>query len=273
MLRRWWRRRPAREPEPDLASEPTAAPDLDEPGESGAALVRAGDLVELRRHVPANREAFQRWYADPEIAELLRHDQEPLNEVQSRGYFDSFILPLSARGMCWAIHERGTGRLLGTTAVTDASTRRGVGRSALFRIVIGEKDAWGRGYGTEATRLVMEESFDELDLDEIRLEVFRHNPRAISAYRRVGFEPVGEHLEWVGRRRVELHVLEMALTSDVFWDRYDADDEGDDELDDDSEDSDDSDDREDDSDDLDDDDAGAHPSASDAASAGDDGRA
>lgn len=186
--------------------------------------MRAGDLVELRRHVPENREAFQRWYADPEIAELLRHDLEPLNAVQSKGYFDSFILPLSARGMCWAIHERATGRLLGTTAVTDVTTRRGVGRSALFRIVIGEKDAWGRGYGTEATKLVMEESFDELDIDEVRLEVFKHNPRAIAAYRRVGFEPLGEHVEWVGRRRIELQVVEMALSADAFWDLHDDED-------------------------------------------------
>lgn len=238
MLRRWWRR-PAREPEPEPASRSASgrgsSPD---PGgaESGAALVNQGELIELRRHVPANREAFQRWYADPEIAGLLRHDQEPLNAAQSRSYFESFILPLSARGLCWAIHERGSRRLLGTTAITDVTTRRGGGRSALFRIVIGEKDVWGRGLGTEATKLVMEEAFDELDLDEVRLEVFKHNPRAIAAYRRVGFEPVGEHVEWVGRRKTELQVLEMAISAQGFWHLHDDDvDETDDSEDDDDE--------------------------------------
>jgi len=173
-------------------------------------LVRRGDLVELRSHVPANREAFQRWYADPEIAALLRHDQEPLTAFQSKGYFDTFILPLSARGWCYAIHERAEGRLVGTTALTDV-TNRDAGRSALFRIVIGEKDAWGRGLGTEATRLAVEEAFETHDLDEVRLEVFSHNPRAIAAYTRVGFVRTGEHVEWVARRRLELRVVEMAL--------------------------------------------------------------
>jgi RimJ/RimL family protein N-acetyltransferase len=42
--------------------------------------------------------------------------------------------------------------------------------------VIGEKDAWGHGYGTEATRLVMDEAFDTLGLDEVRLEVFPTTP-------------------------------------------------------------------------------------------------
>jgi RimJ/RimL family protein N-acetyltransferase len=189
--------------------------DEDDEERDHGALVRKGELVALRQHVPHNREAFQRWYADPEIATLLRHDLEPLTDWQSRGYFDSFILPSSARGTCFAIHERKGKRLLGTTAITDRS-RTGDTTSALFRIVIGEKDAWGHGYGTEATRLVMDEAFDNLGLDEVRLEVFSHNARAIAAYQRVGFEVTGEHVEWVSRRQTELYVIEMRLTREGF---------------------------------------------------------
>jgi RimJ/RimL family protein N-acetyltransferase len=174
-------------------------------------LVREGQLVRLRQHVPANKSAFQRWYADPEIAYLLRHDLEPLSAGQAAGYFDSLILPLSQRGLCFAIHEADTDRLIGTTALTDLTRRTSGRRSALFRIVIGEKDVWDRGYGTEATRLVVAEAFATHDLNEVRLEVFRHNPRAIKAYERVGFAIAGEHVEWVGRSRRELNVIEMRL--------------------------------------------------------------
>jgi RimJ/RimL family protein N-acetyltransferase len=190
-----------------LAHDETDAPDV-------GALVREGELVRLRAHVPANRAAFQRWYADDEIAYMLRHDLRPLSDVQSRGYFDTIILPLSSAGMCWAIHEAATDRLIGSTALTDFSG--GDRRSALFRLVIGEKDAWGRGYGTEATRLAVAEAFDRHGCDEVRLEVFRHNARAIGAYRRVGFQMTGEHIEYVGRDRYELHVVEMALTSGEY---------------------------------------------------------
>lgn len=180
-------------------------------------LVRSGNLVELRAHTIANRTAFQRWYADDEIARLLRHDQQPLNAIQSRGYFDTIIMPLSARGMCFAIHEAATGRLIGTTAITDVTGSDF--RSGLFRIVIGEKDCWGRGLGTEATRLVMDEAFEQQDLDQIRLEVFQHNTRAMAAYRRVGFQETGSHVEFVGRQRFELHVTEMALGRDEYYER------------------------------------------------------
>ena len=188
---------------------------LEDDNRERGTLVRRGLLVSLRTHVPANREAFQRWYADREIAELLRHDLEPLTPTQSRGYFETFILPSSARGTCFAIHERKSKRLVGTTALTDRIRGRD-GASALFRIVIGEKDVWGKGYGTEATRLMAEEAFDSMGLSEIRLEVFNHNQRAIAAYSRVGFEVTGEHVEWVPRHKTELRVIEMRLSRDAF---------------------------------------------------------
>ena len=209
MFKRWWDRRVGSQ-----ASEPEA--EAHDEGERGA-VVRKGQLVALREHVPANREAFQRWYGDPEIAELLRHDLEPLTAAQSRAYFDTFILPSSARGLCFAIHERKSKRLIGTTALTDRLRLKGrAGESALFRIVIGEKETWGQGYGTEATRLVAAEAFESLGLSEIRLEVFAYNQRAIAAYRRVGFELTGEHVEWVSRRQTELRVIEMRLTRESF---------------------------------------------------------
>ncbi len=187
--------------------------DVPGPSEPIGSLIREGRLVRLRTHVPANRAAFQRWYADEEIAYLLRHDQEPLNAIQSRGYFDTIILPLSARGLCYAVHEAPTDRLIGTTALTDISPH---GTSALFRIVIGEKECWGRGYGTEATSLVVAEAFERHGLRQVRLEVFRHNPRAIAAYQRVGFQITGEHVEFVGSPRTELHVMEMVLDRAEF---------------------------------------------------------
>lgn len=206
----WLRRRNA-----ELSGEKEFLGEPDQEIEPIGTLVRSGRRVDLRTHVPENRRAFQRWYADEEIARLLRHDQRPLNHVQSRGYFETLILPSSARGLCYAIHEASTGRLIGTTALTDFEGV--VRRLAYFRIVIGEKDCWGMGYGTEATNLVMHEAFERHALQAVKLEVFRHNDRAARAYLRVGFEQTGEHIEWVGRERWELHVLEMQLERDTFF--------------------------------------------------------
>ena len=177
------------------------------------ALVRRGTRVELRRHVASNRAAFVRWYQDREIAEVLRHDLEPLTEFQARAYFDTVVMPQSARGTCWALHLVSTGDLIGSTAITDIDPRQ---RTGLFRIVIGEKSVWGQGAGTEATQLAMAEGFETLDLVRVNLEVFTHNERAQRAYARVGFYETGRHVEWVARHRREINVIEMSLER-VSW--------------------------------------------------------
>lgn len=171
--------------------------------------VRQGDLAELRRHQPADRESFVRWYQDADIAELLRHDLRPLTPTQARGYFDSIVLPASSAGTAWAIHDRVSGNLLGTTAVTQIDRGQG---SCLFRIVIGEKQAWGHGFGTDATRLVAAEVFETLGLDVINLEVFEHNPRAYHVYQRIGFVETGRSIEWARHHRLD--VIAMQLTRD-----------------------------------------------------------
>jgi len=50
-----------------------------------------------------------------------------------------------------AIHLREDGRLIGTCAFSQLDADNG---SALFHITIGERDAWGLGYGSEATELM-----------------------------------------------------------------------------------------------------------------------
>ena len=192
--------------------EPVDHDDLRRPGE----LVRPGRSIDLRRHTPAQRDTFVRWYADPEIAEMLRHDLTPLDGPRARSYFSSIILPASARGTCWAIHLHDTGQLIGSTAVTDVDERAG---TSLFRLVIGEKDAWGHGYGTEATNLVLAQAFNALGLHRINLEVFTHNPRARRTYEKVGFRQTGEHSEWVSSLRRRIDIVEMALDRQEWLER------------------------------------------------------
>ena len=208
----WIRRRFG--PGDPVDDEPTPE-ELSAPAEPGD-LLREGERIELRRQIPANQAAFQRWYADDEIASLLRHDQKPLNAIQSRGYFQTIILPLTARDMAYALHEKETGRLIGASALTDFGGRGR--RHAYFRIVIGEKDTWGKGYGTEATRLVVLDGFERHALDEVRLEVFLENERARAAYDRVGFVVTGEHIEFRGRGNPPLEVVEMAIVREDFDD-------------------------------------------------------
>lgn len=153
-----------------------------------------GDLVVLRRHVPENLAAFRRWYADPEVARLTRYQDGPMRPDEVERFFISRVA--SPESLAMAIHLRSTGRLIGTCAFSQLDGENG---SALFHITIGERDAWGRGYGSEATRLMADHAFSTLHLHRVALAVFEFNERAIRAYARCGFVPEGRAREAIWR--------------------------------------------------------------------------
>lgn len=66
-------------------------------------------------------------------------------------------------------------------------------------IGIGERDYWGKGYGTEAFNLLLAFGFRELNLRRISLSVFEYNPRAIRSYEKLGFQQEGRQREWLNR--------------------------------------------------------------------------
>jgi len=156
--------------------------------------VLTGRLVTLRRHAPENVAAFRRWYADPEIARLARYQQTPMRPEEIERFFAARVVGPDALAM--AVHERVTDRLVGTCAFSQLDGDNG---SALYHITIGESDAWGRGYGTEATRLMLDHAFGTLALHRIALFVFEFNERAIRAYRRCGFVVEGRSRESIRR--------------------------------------------------------------------------
>jgi RimJ/RimL family protein N-acetyltransferase len=153
-----------------------------------------GDLVVLRRHVPGNVTAFQRWYSDPEVARLARYQDGPMRSDEIDRFFQ--LRALGPESLTMAIHVRATGRLIGSCAFSQLDGENG---SAMYHITVGEKDAWGHGFGTEATRLMLDHAFGTLGLHRIALTVFEFNERAIRAYRRCGFVVEGRARESIWR--------------------------------------------------------------------------
>ena len=66
-----------------------------------------------------------------------------------------------------------------------------VNRAAMLGIVIGEKNYWGKGYGQDAIKLLLDYGFNLLNLNNIMLGTFSFNERAINCYRKVGFKEIG----------------------------------------------------------------------------------
>ena len=168
-----------------------------------------GALVVLRRHAPENLAAFRRWYADPEVVRLTRYQDGPMTADEVERFFLSRVL--GPDSLTFAIHLRTTDRLVGTCAYSQLDGDNG---SALYHITIGEKDAWGRGYGTEATELMLRHAFVALGLHRIALSVFSFNERAIRSYRKVGFAVEGRARDAILRDGRYWDEVQMSILED-----------------------------------------------------------
>ena len=90
-------------------------------------------------------------------------------------------------------------------------------RSSNFRIALAGEAHFGKGYGSEATRLILHYGFATLHLHRIELEVYDFNPRAQHVYEKAGFVREGvrrDALLWDG----EYHdAFVMSILEDEFW--------------------------------------------------------
>lgn len=62
---------------------------------------------------------------------------------------------------------------------------------AYAAIGIGERAYWGKGYGTDAMKLLLGFGFREWNLHRVSLLVFGYNPRAMRSYEKCGFRVEG----------------------------------------------------------------------------------
>ncbi|MFF0413124.1 GNAT family N-acetyltransferase [Kitasatospora sp. NPDC004745] len=83
-----------------------------------------------------------------------------------------------------AIVERATGTCVGEVVLSELDARN---RSCSFRISLFDRRSFGRGLGTEASRLVLAHAFEAVGVHRVELEVFAFNLRAHHVYEKLGF--------------------------------------------------------------------------------------
>jgi RimJ/RimL family protein N-acetyltransferase len=139
-------------------------------------------LGPIRRDLLAT---YARWMNDFAVTRTLAIGQRPMTiEAEEQWLATASTGP----NAIFTIYELRTGRAIGNCSVENIDH---VHRTATFGIVIGERDCWGNGYGTEATRLTLDYAFNALNLHNVMLTVYSDNPRAIGVYERVGFCEIG----------------------------------------------------------------------------------
>jgi RimJ/RimL family protein N-acetyltransferase len=142
-----------------------------------------------------------KWQSDPELARL---DAAPALTMS----YSLYLLDYAA-----ALHQPNShryhlaietleGKHIGNCTCYDIDAKRG---EAQLGIMIGNRDYWDRGYGTDAFNTMIDHIFRTTDLDRLYLKTLEWNLRAQKCFTKCGFMPCG-HLR---RNGYEFVLMEL----------------------------------------------------------------
>ena len=140
---------------------------------------------------------YLKWINDFEVIRLLGASMRPTAlEAEEEWYAR---VSKAENQVVFSVYEQPDLRPIGTAGLAGINYAH---RTAEFGIMIGDKESWGKGYGTEITRLMLEYGFTCLGLHNISLWVHAPNEPGIRAYQRAGFRMAGrlrQHLRLGGQ--------------------------------------------------------------------------
>lgn len=145
-----------------------------------------GDRCYLSPPVLEDAEQWTAWASDLDVAIPLGDEAYALASLQQNRDWIAAIL--RDQQQVYSIVTLADDRLIGRGMLFQVDR---VNRSAMLGLVIGEKDCWDQGYGTEATRLLLDVGFSLLNLHSIGLGTFAFNSRAQRCYEKAGFKVAG----------------------------------------------------------------------------------
>jgi RimJ/RimL family protein N-acetyltransferase len=169
-----------------------------------------GKLVRLAAIDPEeDSKSFSKWSRDSEYKRLLDFAPPRLYSVRASKEWIEKQLEASQPNTYWfAIRSLEDDRLLGDI---DLAVTTWGGRDAFVGIGIGERDFWGKGYGTEAMQLALRFAFTELNLRRVTLDVVENNQRAVRSYEKAGFRIEGRERQAIQREGHRWDVLFMGI--------------------------------------------------------------
>jgi RimJ/RimL family protein N-acetyltransferase len=170
-----------------------------------------GKKVYLRPIEPEDLILTRKWSNDPEIRDLVGEtlpvSKAGANEWLDKIYKDKdrvwFVIVLNDNDR--VIGEGGFLRIYHPWRSSDIS------------IILGEKDAQGKEYGTEAMHLMLRYGFGTLNLHRISLGVFDFNKKAIRFYEKVGFKKEGVQRDGYYYDNAYHDVIMMSILENEFW--------------------------------------------------------
>jgi len=176
--------------------------------------IKSGFLIGKRVYLRALEKedliCIRKWSNDPEIrrltGEVTSMSQVDADKFLERAYSDNtrkwFVIVIKENDR--VIGEAGLLRMFHAWRTTD------------IIIIIGEKDAWGKGYGTEAILLLIDYAFRRLNFHRVAIGVVGFNEKAIRFWEKIGFKKEGIQRDGYSYNHKYYDFVMMSILEDEF---------------------------------------------------------
>jgi len=133
---------------------------------------RQSKRVGLRLPTKDDIPKFLEWFNDPEVLQFLANAM-PKTLAEEEEWLERTLK--SSGDHVFVIVAKEANKAIGTVGIHSINWRN---RNATTGLVIGEKDCWEQGYGTEVARLVGDFAFGTLNLRKLCSSVLATNKRS-----------------------------------------------------------------------------------------------
>ncbi|HEY4705289.1 MAG TPA: GNAT family protein [Thermoplasmata archaeon] len=168
----------------------------------------AGERIVLR---PLQKEHLPRcvtWFNDPDVTYFLGREG-PLTMAEEERWFAEYRQKIDEEIYAIEVNGDHIGNV-GLHWIDRANRKANVG------IVIGEKERWSQGYGTDAMRTILRYAFQRVNLHKVNLDVLDYNDRAIRVYEKCGFATEGVRRDEIWKRGRFANLVRMSILESEF---------------------------------------------------------
>jgi RimJ/RimL family protein N-acetyltransferase len=155
-------------------------------------------------------EIYTHWLNDVDVSINLDMFSKNLAVPNEREFLEAVLRNSDS---VFGIIDNKTNRLIGNCGLLFTDW---VNRNAEFGIFIGDKSYWGKGFGKEATMLILDYGFNVLNLHNIFLRVYSFNKNAIKLYEKCGFKIIGKRREARLISGKKYDIIFMDILSDEY---------------------------------------------------------
>lgn len=147
---------------------------------------------------------YANWINDPIVNKFLETRSATIRDlkdyIQEKNHDEKALL--------LGIFLKNNGEHIGNVKLEPIDLKH---KTAQLGLLIGDKNYWGKGFGTEVTKTVVKWAFEKLNLKKVELGVIANNISAINVYKKAGFKIIRTKKKTINHSGVLFDEVIMAL--------------------------------------------------------------